>query len=69
MRTAEKEPTLFEDIGALADLYVGVFRLMGRRLSHRTHKRAIRVVPEDMLPPPMPDWRTEQHPTLISRRN
>ena len=33
-RKVEAGPTVFQDLGALADLYLSVFALMGRRL-HR----------------------------------
>jgi len=71
MRTTRRDPTIIEDIGALADLYVGVFRMMGRRIQARTHihKQAFPALPDELLPPPLPDRRTQRHPTLISRRN
>ena len=69
MRTTRRDPTIIEDIGALADLYVGVFRLMGRRLNPRTPKQAFPALPDELLPPPLPDWKTQRHPTHISRRN
>ena len=69
MRTTRGDPTIIEDIGALADLYVGVFRMMGRRIDPRTPKQAFPALPDELLPPPLPDRRTQRHPTLISRRN
>ena len=69
MRTARKDPTIMEDIGALADLYIGVFRLMGRRIHARTHKQAFPALPDELLPPPLPTWETQRHPTYTSRRN
>jgi len=26
-------------------------------------------LPDEYLPPPLPDWKTQRHPTVISRRN
>jgi hypothetical protein len=69
MRTAPKEPTLIEDIGALADLYVGVFRLMSRRWDPRTPKKSVPTLPEEMWLPPLPEWREEREPAQVSRRN
>ena len=69
MRTPRRNPTIIEDIGALADLYVGVFRMMGRRINPRTHRRVFPALPDELLPPPLPDWKTQRRPTLISRRN
>ena len=69
MRTTRTDPTIIEDIGALADLYVGVFRMMGRRIDPRTQKQAFPALPDELLPPPLPDWKTQRHPTQISRRN
>jgi len=61
MPSTYKDPTIIEDIGALADLYLGVFRMMGRRLNPRTPKRTFRVLPDELLPPPLPDWTKEPH--------
>jgi len=69
MRTTRRDPTIIEDIGALADLYVGVFRMMGRRINPRTPKQAFPALPDEFLPPPLPGRKTQRHPTLISRRN
>jgi hypothetical protein len=64
MPSTYKEPTLIEDIGALADLYVGVFKMMGRRLDPRASKKqTLRVLPEDLLPPPLPDREVQKEPT------
>ena len=69
MRTTRRDPTIIEDIGALADLYVGVFRMMGRRIDPRTPKQAFPALPDEYLPPPLPDWKTQRHPTVILRRS
>ena len=64
MPSTYKDPTLIEDIGALADLYFGVFKMMGRRLDPRTSKKqSVCVLPEELLPPPLPDREVQKEPT------
>lgn len=48
MRKSVHDPSIAEDLGALAELYKGVFRLMGERATGR--KRVLRFVPEDEGP-------------------
>jgi hypothetical protein len=50
-----KSPTIIEDLTVLADLYVDVFRMMGRRIT-RPQKPKLPVLPDEMLPPPLPEW-------------
>jgi hypothetical protein len=53
MRNAQQEPTIIDDIGAIAVLYAGVFRMIGRRLNPQSRQR-LPALPDDMLPPPLP---------------
>jgi hypothetical protein len=39
MRYPKRDPTLLEDISALADLYVAVFGMMGKRVSESIKPR------------------------------
>jgi hypothetical protein len=64
MRNAqqEQEPTIIDDIGAIALLYAGVFRMIGRRLNPQSRQR-LPALPDDMLPPPLPVTRPGRRPT------
>ena len=72
MRNAQQQPTLIDDIGAIAGLYAGVFRMMSRRLNPQAHQR-FPALPDDLLPPPLPKGtrkrRRNLDPTTASRRN
>ena len=46
MRKSVHDPSIAEDIGALAELYKGVFRLMGERATGR--KGALRFAPPEV---------------------
>jgi hypothetical protein len=60
MRNAQREPTLIEDIGAIAGLYGGVFRMMTRRWNPRAHQPTLPVLPEELCPPPLPESQEEK---------
>jgi hypothetical protein len=55
MRNAQEqqEPTIIDDIGAIALLYAGVFRMIGRRLNPQARQK-LPALPDELLPPPLP---------------
>ena len=65
--TSSRSPTLAEDIGALADLYVGVFRMMNRRFNPKAPKPQFPALPEELCPPPLPN-REVQERELVGHR-
>jgi len=72
MRNAQQGPTIIEDIGALAELYTGLFKMMSRRLAPRPRRHKHPQLPDELLPPPMAvaaQSRTHRDPTRHERRN
>ncbi|TMB94296.1 MAG: hypothetical protein E6J42_11635 [Chloroflexi bacterium] len=61
MRKQAQNPTLIQDVGALADLYLTVFTMLGRRvLPHSARKR---------LPfPAAGEYRAPEPPPVSARR-
>ena len=64
MRKEARQPTVFQDIGALADLYLDVFALWGRRLrrGRRWEEHLARFDPALVLP-----REQEQRPAATAR--